>query len=123
MDLRFAGAVLDVAVVDLERATAFFTVLVGAPPDLRPQVTECEWRLCTAPEVALRLTTDPQWAGHGKVAIGVADVAVERSRLVEHWADLPEIAQKPGVIALLRFPDPDGNAVTLWQDLLGSRRS
>ena len=33
------------------------------------------------------------------------------------------VVEKPGVIALLRLADPDGNAVTLWQDLLGSRRS
>ena len=123
MDLRFAGAVLDVAVSDLDRATAFFTVLLGGPPDLRPQDIQCEWRLHGTPEVALRLTSDPQSAGRSKVAIGVADVVAERSRLVEHWADPPEITQKPGVIALLKFPDPDGNAVTLWQDLLGARRS
>ena len=123
MDLRFAGAVLDVAVSDLDRATAFFTVLLGGPPDLRPQDTQWEWRLHGAPEVALRLTTDPQSAGHSKLAIGVSDVVAERSRLLKHWSDLPQITQKPGVIALLRFPDPDGNAVTLWQDLLGPRRS
>ncbi len=123
MHLRFAGAVLDVAVSDLDRATAFFTVLLGCPPDLRPQDNQCEWRLHRAPEVAVRLTTDPQSAGHSKLAIGVTDVAAERSRLAEHWTDIPETTEKPGVIALLRFPDPDGNVVTLWQDLLGSRRS
>jgi hypothetical protein len=123
MDLRFTGAVLDLAVTDLDRATAFFTVLLGGPPDLQPQIDQREWRLCDAPEVALRLTTEPESAGHGKLALGVADLAAERSRLVRHWSDLPEISQKPGVIALLRFPDPDGNTVTLWQDLLGSRRS
>jgi hypothetical protein len=53
----------------------------------------------------------------------VANVAAERSRLVQHWADLPAVTEKPGVIALLRLVDPDDNKVTLWQDLLGSRRA
>jgi catechol 2,3-dioxygenase-like lactoylglutathione lyase family enzyme len=122
MDLRFTGAVLDLAVTDLDRAEVFFTVLFGAPPDLRPQPDQREWRLHGTPEVAFRMTTEPNSAGHGKLALGVADLEEERSRLVRYWADLPEISEKPGLIALLRLADPDGNVVTLWQDLLGSRR-
>lgn len=121
--MTFAGAVLDVAVSDLERAEEFYAVVVGRRPDLRPQVDQCEWRLHREPEVALRITADSRSAGHGKLALGVADLAAERSRLARTWTDLPEPAGKPGVIALLRFPDPDGNVVTLWQDLLGSRRA
>jgi hypothetical protein len=74
------------------------------------------------PEVAFRITGDHDSAGHGQLAIGVADLAAERSRLALHWAEVPEATQKPGVIALLRLRDPDANAVTPWQDLLGSRR-
>jgi hypothetical protein len=43
-------------------------------------------------------------------------------RLTERWPDLPPPAVKPGIIARLTFADPDGNAVTLWQDLTGARR-
>lgn len=53
----------------------------------------------------------------------MADLAAERSRLLRQWADLPEAAEKPGVITLLRLHDPDANEITLWQDLLGSRRA
>lgn len=55
------------------------------------------------------------------LALGVADLAAERSRLLTYWADIPEAIVKPGVITLLRLQDPDANAVTLWQDLLGAR--
>jgi len=123
MDIAFAGAVLDLAVSDLDRAVAFYAVIIGRQPDLRPQADQCEWRLHRDPEVALRITIEPRSAGHGTLALGVADLAAERSRLADVWADLPETTGKPGVIALLRFPDPDGNVVTLWQDLLGSRRA
>ena len=122
MSLTFAGAVLDLAVRDLDRAERFYAVLIGRAPDLRPQPDQCEWRLCGDPEVALRISTRPAAAGQGTLSLGVADLAAERSRLVPHWADLPDATTKPGVITLLRFDDPDGNAVTLWQDLLGARR-
>jgi hypothetical protein len=121
MDLRFAGAVLDLAVTSLDRADAFNTVLLGRPPDLRPQADQREWRLHDSPEVAFRITAEPESTGHGKLALGVADLAAERSRLVQHWADLPVVTEMPGVITLLRLADPDDNKVTLWQDLLSSR--
>jgi catechol 2,3-dioxygenase-like lactoylglutathione lyase family enzyme len=122
MRLDFAGAVLDLAVTNLDRSDAFYTALLGRPADLRPQADQREWRLHNSPEVAFRITAEPESAGHGKLALGVADLGAERARLVRHWADLPAITEKSGVIALLRFADPDNNKVTLWQDLLGSRR-
>jgi hypothetical protein len=123
VDLDFAGAVLDISVCDLSRAEAFYTVLMGRGPDLRPQPDQCEWRLHREPEVAVRITADNTSAGHGKLALGVTDLAAERSRLLRQWPDLPEASEKPGVIRLLRLDDPDSNEVTLWQDLLGSRRT
>jgi hypothetical protein len=123
MELEFAGAVLDLGVTDLGRAEAFYTTLIGRAPDLRPQPGQREWRLYRDPEVALRLTADHRSAGYGQLAIGVADLAAERSRLMSHWPGIPQATQKPGIIALPRLEDPDTNAVTLWQDLLGSRRA
>lgn len=120
VDLDFAGAVLDLSVSDLGRAEAFYTLLIGRGPDLRPQRDQCEWRLHRDPEVAVRITADEAYAGHGKLALGVADLAAERSRLLRAWSDLPEVLEKPGVITLLRLRDPDANEVTLWQDLLRS---
>jgi hypothetical protein len=67
--------------------------------------------------VAVRITADQAPVGHGKLALGVADLAAERSRLRRAWSDLPEALEKPGVITLLRLHDPDANEVTLWQDL------
>ena len=118
MALEFAGAAVDIAVTDLDRAEAFYTTLLGRPFDLRARPDQREWRLCASPEVVLRITADPDHAGHGTAAIGVRDLAAEHARLALHWPDLPAVWEKPGVIALLRLPDPDGNAVVLWKDLL-----
>jgi catechol 2,3-dioxygenase-like lactoylglutathione lyase family enzyme len=123
MDLVFAGAVLDLGVRDLRRAEEFYTTLLGRGPDLRPQPDQAEWRLHRHPEVAFRITADHESAGYGKLALGVRDLAAERSRLLRQWPGLPEPTEKPGVIALLHLSDPDANAVTLWQDLLGSRHA
>ena len=122
MDLDFAGAALDVAVADLDSAERFYAVLIGRPCDLRPRPDQREWRLCPQPEVVLRLTTRPEWAGKNTAAIGVHDLAAERTRLAADWPDVPVIHETPGVIAVLPLADPDGNVVILWQDLLGERR-
>ena len=123
MDLDFAGAVLDLSVTDLDRAQDFYAVLIGRGPDLHPQPDQCEWHLHRDPEVAFRITADLTSVGHGKLALGVANLAAERSRLLRHWPDLPDASEKPGVITLLRLHDPDSNEVTLWQDLLRSRHA
>jgi hypothetical protein len=120
--LAFAGAAVDVAVIDLEAAERFYAVLMGRPHDLRPRPDQREWRLHQEPEVVLRLTSQPGSAGKTTAAIGVRDLAAERARLAEAWPDLPPVQEKPGVIAVLRLTDPDGNPVTLWQDLLGTAR-
>lgn len=98
VDLDFAGAVPDLSVSDLGRAEAFYTLLIGRGPDLRPQPEQREWRLHRDPEVALRITADQASAGHGRLDLGVPDLAAERSRLLRAWADLPEAVEKPGVI-------------------------
>jgi catechol 2,3-dioxygenase-like lactoylglutathione lyase family enzyme len=116
--LEFAGAVLDVAVSDLARAEAFYATLLGRPCDLRPQPDQCEWRLYREPEVGLRLTGAAGSAGTGTLALGVADLAAERARLLGTWPDLPAPAVEPGIITRLTFADPDGHLVTLWQDLM-----
>jgi hypothetical protein len=120
--LAFAGAAIDVAITDLEAAERFYTVLMGRPHDLRPRPDQREWRLHKEPEVVLRLTVLPGSAGKSTAAIGVRDLGVERARLAEAWPDIPPVQEKPRVIAVLRLADPDGNAVILWQDLLGTSR-
>jgi catechol 2,3-dioxygenase-like lactoylglutathione lyase family enzyme len=118
MGLEFAGVAVDVAATDLNQAEDFYTTLLGRRFDLQAQAGQREWRLHADPEVVLRISADPGHAGHGTVAIGVRDLTAEHARLAQRWPDLPPVQRKPGVIALLRLPDPDGNTVVLWQDLL-----
>lgn len=122
VSLDFAGAAIDVAVSDLDRAARFYTVLMGRSCDLRPRADQQEWRLYPRPEVVLRLTALADAAGKSTAAIGVRDLALEHARLASDWVDLPVIQRQPGVIAVLRLADPDGNTVILWQDLMGEHR-
>ena len=122
MELSFAGAVLDVGVSDLGRAEAFYSVLLGRGPDLQPQPDQREWFMHRAPEVDFRITVSPRTAGSGSLSLGVADLDTERTRLLEYWPDLPAAQEKPGIIAMVRTEDPDGNKVTLWQDLMPASR-
>jgi hypothetical protein len=122
VELSFAGAVLDVGVSDLGQAVAFYSVLLGRGPDLQPQPDQWEWFLHRGPEVDFRITLSPRTAGSGSLSLGVADLGAERSRLLEHWPGIPAAQEKPGIITLVRMQDPDGNEITLWQDLMPASR-
>lgn len=109
---------VDVAVTSLAAARPFYEAVIGRPADLDPP-NMAEWILHREPEIAVRVVeTDSRDAGTTRVGIGVVDVEGERVRLSALLADVPDVARKPGVIAKLKLVDPDGNAVTLWQDLL-----
>ena len=65
--------------------------------------------------------TRPGPGAPGSLSLGVADLGAERSRLLGYWPDLPAAHEKPGIITMVRIQDPDGNEVTLWQDLMPAR--
>jgi hypothetical protein len=100
---------------------AFWEMLVGRPPDLRPDGQTAEWRLRRDPEIALRVRVDPERAGSGRIGLGVADVQQARAELATRITDLPEVVVKPGVIATMALRDPDGNEAVVWEDLLAKR--
>jgi catechol 2,3-dioxygenase-like lactoylglutathione lyase family enzyme len=118
------GITTDLPVSALPLAVPFYTAVLGRPADLAPDDRTAEWILHRDPEIALRLIESrsdrPDEASPGtvRVGIGVPDAAAERTRLLAHFPELPPVAVRPNVIALLELPDPDGNRLVLWQDLL-----
>jgi hypothetical protein len=102
-------------------ALPFYSMVLGRGPDLHPDDRTLEWILHRAPEIAVRAVARADWPEPGapvRVGLGVADVEAARERSRDVLSELPPVRRKPGVIALLELPDPDGNLVVLWQDLL-----
>lgn len=69
-------------VADIERTTAFYSDLLGAPPDTRVGDRVSEWVLPDGASFGLYRTDDPEAGHNGSVMFAVADVAaaVEKAR-------------------------------------------
>jgi catechol 2,3-dioxygenase-like lactoylglutathione lyase family enzyme len=116
--MTLAGFTADVRVSDLEVARAFYAAALGRQPDLTPAVDMAEWILHQAPQIALRIVHGAPILGGTRIGIGVNDLAAEHARLRISFPAVPEVEVVPGVIAMLELPDPDGNLLVFWEDLL-----
>lgn len=116
MDL--VGLTLDVFVSNSTKSFEFWRRIMGRQPDLVQGPDLHEWQLWSTPEVNIRIVVDSLRAGHGRVALGVADLGRAIVTLREDFPDIQEPYVKPNVIATVSIEDPDGNIVTVWQDLL-----
>jgi hypothetical protein len=116
--MTLAGFTADVQVSDLEVARVFYAAALGRQPDLIPATEMAEWILHQEPQIALRIVQGLPPLGATRIGIGVTDLATEHTRLRFSFPAVPEIEVVPGVIAVLELPDPDGNLLVFWQDLL-----
>ena len=95
---------------DLAAAEAWYTKLLGRPPDYRPMDTLVQWELFD--QGGLALSSDDEIAGRGVMFLYVDDVAAERRRLRGLGIVLgDDIAGDYSTLAQVR--DPDGNLLTL----------
>jgi catechol 2,3-dioxygenase-like lactoylglutathione lyase family enzyme len=116
--MTLAGFTADVRVSDLEAARAFYAAALGRQPDLIPAAEMAEWILHQSPQIALRIVQGAPTSGGTRIGIGVRDLAAEHTRLRIPFPAVPEVEVVPGVIAVLELPDPDGNLLVFWEDLL-----
>ena len=95
---------------DLPRAEAWYTKLLGRPPDHRPMETLVQWELFAG--AGLMLSSSEEIASRGLIFLYVDDLAAERRRLQDLGIVLGE--DIPGDYSTLaQVQDPDGNVITL----------
>jgi catechol 2,3-dioxygenase-like lactoylglutathione lyase family enzyme len=99
-----------VPVTSLDAGRDFFERLFGRPADVEVAVDEVMWRL--AESAWLYVVVDVTRAGHGLVALSVADLESTLAELA-HRGIGPERMEEVGGGRKATVRDPDGNTVAI----------
>lgn len=108
--MEIQGLFAVASVSEMERGEAFYTALVGRPPDDRPMDGLIQWRgIGTA---GIQVALDPTKAGHNGITIVTPDMSAARRDLEAACLDLGDDIQGDfGILA--QIDDPDGNRLNL----------
>jgi len=102
------------AVHDLEAAEEWYARWLG-PPTVRPTPTVLEWVI--APSAWLQVVASPAAAGHTSAVLGVGDLRAGVTTLTGLGLEPGEVEDIPGIIRLSALRDPDGNTISLVEEL------
>jgi catechol 2,3-dioxygenase-like lactoylglutathione lyase family enzyme len=114
------GLACAINVTDLDRSSAWYQEVLGF--ELLMRVEEIAWCEFTTPvarvTVGLAQVETVSMAGGATLTFGVADIEAAKAALDTAGVrqDGP-IQTVPGMVRLLTFYDPDGNALMFYQDL------
>lgn len=103
------GLFAAVHVTDLARAEAFYTTVIGRPPDHKPMPFLTQW-VGLGGAAGVQLFLEPAKAGQGLMTLVTPDVDAAGKLLAQAGLRLGEIQRGPfGAVA--QIDDPDGNRV------------
>jgi len=105
----FAG----LPVAEYEAAYEWYEQLFGRAADMFPHDAEAVWRL--TPNSAVYVVQDPGRAGSGLLTAALEDLDVHERRMRQAGVTFEELASGDAPRRLVVI-DPDGNAVTFFQD-------
>jgi predicted enzyme related to lactoylglutathione lyase len=107
---------IQLAVSDLDRAIAFYTTVLGFTMTERRDDLKFAHIATNVPglQIGLNQVAEPKATGSAILNIGVADVIAARKTLESRGVVFRgETSIIPRKVALARFNDPDGNALSL----------
>ena len=112
--MTFLNVLGVIAVSDMDTARPWYEGLFGRPADRVPMAEACEWQLTAAGWVQLVLSPDK--AGYSMLTLNVDDVGRYAREVFDRGIPVGTIESGP-MFALATVTDPDGNQVTLAQEL------
>jgi hypothetical protein len=107
----FAG----ISVADRDVAAAWYTELLGKPPDFLPHDGEAVWQL--TPNASLYVVVDAERAGQSVATLAVDDLEALVARLEARNVVVGEIEEIPGAGRKAIAVDVDGNAISMVEIL------
>jgi len=107
------NALASVAVKDLERATAWYEKLLGAPAS-RPMTEVSEWHFQGGG--GLQVYRLPERAGSCSATLAVDDIDAEVAKLQELNVRADRLPENERVRVVM-IKDPDGNSIAMAQAL------
>ncbi|WNG88197.1 VOC family protein [Mycobacterium sp. ITM-2016-00317] len=109
MSIEHALAVVHVS--DLGASGRWYTSLFGRAADNNPMSTLVEWQVL--PGAWVQVFHDPDRAGTDEINFAVDDLESHIAELRERGLDPGDIVEASKGVRLSRFPDPDGNVISL----------
>jgi hypothetical protein len=106
----FAG----LAVSDYETSLRWWEWLLGRGPDMLPTDGEAVWAIGNGASLYIAQRSS---AGRGLVALAVADLDALLVDLRGRGVDVPSVESGGGAPPRVVLTDPDGNELTLFEDL------
>jgi uncharacterized protein YndB with AHSA1/START domain/predicted enzyme related to lactoylglutathione lyase len=103
-----------VGVADRGAAMPFYETLFGRPADTVPMPSDAEW---TVGDTTLQVVEAPDRAGRSMVTLVTDDLRGWVPELRSRGLDVGEIDDSPGTVLYVQVTDPDGNLLTLVQQL------
>ncbi|UXA18511.1 VOC family protein [Mycobacterium sp. SMC-4] len=100
-----------VHVTDVDAARRWYALLFGRPEDNNPMPTLVEWQVL--PGAWVQVYHDPDRAGTDEINLAVDDLERHIAELTERGLRTGDVVDANKGVRLCRFPDPDGNIVTL----------
>ena len=95
-------------VADLERATAWYSIVFDREPDAKPMDGLVEWHL--APTFGVQLWADPDRAGRSAMVIDESELDALATRLTEQGLTHPGI-ENVTASRILPITDTEGNHI------------
>jgi catechol 2,3-dioxygenase-like lactoylglutathione lyase family enzyme len=111
----FAG----VATADYKSALAWYTRLLGRPPDVIVREDEAMWQVAEASWIYV--TRDSKRAGKALLTMLVDDLDMHVASLTERGISTGAMETEPGLYRKVVIADPDGNLITFGEDLSKSQ--
>ena len=110
----------ELQVGDLAAARAFYTELLGRPPELEPGEGLLEWAVVPGQETWLQVATvgtpQPLLA---RLRFAVRDLPAAREALLAVGVEASAAESVPDVVSWCDVDDPWGNRLGLYEDLSG----
>jgi len=107
----FAG----IPVADYDAALAWYERLLGRPPDVIVTENEAMWQV--ADTAWIYVVGDTKRAGHALLTLLVDDLEDQVAALADRGLAPGAIDTVPGVVRKAVIIDPEGNGITLGEDL------
>lgn len=109
--MSIAHVLAVVHVRDIDASRQWYTSLFGRAEDNNPMPTLVEWQVL--PSAWVQVCHDPDRAGTDEINVAVDDLEGNIAELRQRGLHPGDIVDANKGVRLSRFPDPDGNVVTL----------
>lgn len=113
--MAFNSLVSVIPVKDFAISCKWYALWIGRVADFEPVPDIAEWKICTGGWLQVRV--DHAHAGSTVIVLGTDNLLAERAIFERAGISPSEVNEVPGVVRTCDVIDPDGNVITLVEEI------